>query len=66
MDPLAVITILAARGVSDAARSALPDAPVVISAGREATAVRSRAALAGALHRLADIVAPPRATICAQ
>lgn len=66
MDPMAVLTVLSARGGSGVARSALPDAPVAITAERGVPAgVRTRAVVAVGLRRLADLVAPPRATVCA-
>jgi hypothetical protein len=65
MDPMAIMTILSARGTAGEAHSALPDAPVV-PASDVPTTVRARAALATGLHRLGDIVAPPRATVCVE
>jgi hypothetical protein len=67
MDPMAIMTILSARGTAGEAHSALPDAPVVPASERDVpTTVRARAALATGLHRLGDIVAPPRATVCVE
>lgn len=67
MDPMAVLTVLSARGVTDSARSALPDAPVVIEPEHDVTTIlRTRAALAAGLRRLAELVAPPRTTVCAE
>jgi hypothetical protein len=67
MDPMAIMTILSARGASNEAHSALPNAPVVTEVEAPAVArVRARAAIAAGLHRLADVVAPPRATVCAE
>ena len=64
MDPLAIMTIVANRAVAGEAWSALPDAPVVEVDERERVSVRTRAAAAAALRRLADAVAPPT-TACA-
>jgi hypothetical protein len=56
MDTLAVSMIIAQRGNTDFALSALPNAPVVDDA--DPHAVRIRAGLAGLLGRLATVVAP--------
>lgn len=65
MDPLAIMTILSNRAVTSQAHSALPDAPVVPVADRTPVHVRARAAAAGVLHRLGNLVAPPpRQTVC--
>jgi hypothetical protein len=55
---------MSTRALSSA-RSALPDAPVVVTGERHRRAtVRTRAALAASMRRLADAVAPPPATVC--
>jgi hypothetical protein len=65
MDPLAIMAHLSNRAVTSQAHSALPDAPVVPIVDRTPLHVRARAAAAGALHRLGDLVAPPRRqTVC--
>jgi hypothetical protein len=67
MDSTAMMTILATRAAAGEAQSALPDAPVVADVERDvATAFRTRAVIAAALHRLGDVVAPPRAAVCAE
>ena len=66
MEPLAIMMIGSSARLADGARSALPDAPVVADAPRVGAALRSRAAAASALRRLADAVAPPARTRCAQ
>jgi hypothetical protein len=57
------MAVLSTRRASDLAHSALPDAPIVITAERDAS--RTRTALATRLRRLADFVAPPPPTVCA-
>jgi hypothetical protein len=65
MEPLAIMTVLSSRAMTEGAYSALPDAPVVPMKERTPARVRSRAAAAAVLHRLADAVAPPaRPTVC--
>lgn len=58
MEPLGMITVLSTATLAEQARSALPQAPVVVSAEREPATTRTRAAAAGVLRRLADAVAP--------
>jgi hypothetical protein len=55
--PLALIM---ASGLSQEARSALPDAPVVPHVDRVPRLSRTRKAVARGLRHLADVVAPPR------
>ena len=55
--PLALIM---ASGLSQEARSALPNAPVVPHVDKVPRLSRTRKAVAGGLRRLADVVAPPR------
>jgi hypothetical protein len=57
MNPTDIIGFMTAhRALSTEARSALPDAPVVLPAQRHAG--RSRVALAAVLRRFADTLAP--------
>jgi hypothetical protein len=65
MEPLSMMTGMSVRALSEEARSALPDAPVVAGVERTPATVRVREAAAATLHRLADVVAPRRATVCA-
>lgn len=66
MDPLAIMTVVSNRAMRAEAHSALPDAPVVEVDERAPVIVRTRAAAAGALRRVADAVAPPAPqTLCA-
>jgi hypothetical protein len=60
MDSLPLAMLLISRNPRSIARSALPDAPVVTERPRHrsAVAVRSRAALARGLYRVATAVAP--------
>ena len=60
MDSLAYAMIISRRAAARSALSALPDAPVVPDRAPRAAvlAVRSRAALATGLERLATAVAP--------
>ncbi len=58
MDPLQTGTLVTTFLGAGDARSALPGAPTVQPADPAWAAVRTRGALAGALHRLADAVAP--------
>jgi hypothetical protein len=58
MDPLQTGTLVTTFLGSGEAHSALPGAPTVLSADEGQVAVRARGAVAGALHRLADAVAP--------
>jgi hypothetical protein len=60
MDSLPLAMLLASRSGRSIARSALPDAPVVPERPRHRSpvAVRSRAALARGLYRVATAVAP--------
>jgi hypothetical protein len=63
MDSLAVAMITAQQASADSAygpRSALPNAPVVPHVDHVPVA-RMRRTVAGALRKLADAVAPPRA-----
>jgi hypothetical protein len=66
MDPLHM-NLLSSTLHNDLARSALPNAPVVIDS--ESRVARGRSAAAGLLRRLADVVAPdaqtPRPTLTA-
>ena len=65
MESLAITAVVSNRAMTEAAHSALPDAPVVPMNDRVPARIRSRAAAAGVLHRLADAVAPPaRPTMC--
>ena len=66
MDPLAIMAVVSNRATTHLAHSALPDAPVVPDDVRVPARVRTRAAAATLLHRLADAVAPPaRHVVCA-
>lgn len=61
MDNLPIAMIIAQDAVSREVTSALPDAPVVpyvAPARRRPRTFRTRSALAGALQRAADAVAP--------
>jgi hypothetical protein len=58
MDPLQTGVLVTTFLDSGDAFSALPDAPIVPAADRSPVAARTRGALSGALHRLADAVAP--------
>ena len=60
MDQTAATLIIAARPTSVEAFSALPDAPVVPHVEPAQRVRRTRAATAAVLHRLGDVVAPPR------
>ncbi len=65
MDSLAAALVLsqrlmAERRMSLEAFSALPDAPVVPYVEPAPRVRRTRAATAAVLHRLGDVVAPPR------
>jgi hypothetical protein len=60
MDHLTVTQILSCRRTDLEAFSALPDAPVVPHVEPAARARRTRSATAAVLHRLGDVVAPPR------
>jgi hypothetical protein len=67
MDSLAVAMITAQQASIDSAygpRSALPNAPVVAHVDRVPVAW-TRRTVAGALRKLADVVAPPLASGCA-
>lgn len=66
MEPLAMMTGLSVRALSGEAHSALPDAPIVVDVETTPATVRVRAVAAATLHRLAEVVAPPRATVCAE
>jgi hypothetical protein len=60
MDSLAIMAIISNRATTDLAHSALPEAPIVpVAEKRVRASVRTRAALATLLRRLADAVAPP-------
>jgi hypothetical protein len=59
MDSLTTPFVLSVRAINHEARSALPDAPVVAEAARAPVVPRARTAVAGALRRLAEVVAPP-------
>lgn len=61
MDALTTGFILSARVINQEAKSALPDAPVVPDVARAPVAPHARKAVAGALRRLAELVAPPLA-----
>jgi len=58
MDLLAIAMIMAQRASADAAGSALPNAPIVPYLEKAPVAPRTRQTLAGALRRMADVVAP--------
>jgi hypothetical protein len=58
MDSMTIAMIMASRANAQEARSALPDAPVVPHIDTVPVA-RTRRTVAGALRRLADVVAPP-------
>jgi|tagenome__1003787_1003787.scaffolds.fasta_scaffold19749842_1 hypothetical protein len=60
MNSLPIAMIMWHRNTSGEAFSALPNAPVVEHVEPVRPLIRSRAAAAGALYRLADVVAPPR------
>jgi hypothetical protein len=62
MEPLALLATGWAQNWNGAARSALPNAPVLIEVDRAPATARTRAAAASALRRLADLVAPPART----
>jgi hypothetical protein len=64
MDPLQIAVISNQHAPTGVAWSALPDAPVVPPIERFRAVVNGRTAVAGALHRLADVVAPPRPAPC--
>ena len=68
MDALQYLAIAGAQR-ADVAFSALPDAPTVPFVDGPRRVRRARAALSGALHTLADNVAPtpapPRRVVCA-
>lgn len=58
MDHLQIGTLITNHAHPVEALSARPDAPVVPHVERPATAAATRTRVAGALHRLADAVAP--------
>jgi hypothetical protein len=58
MEPLQAAVLLANRNHRWRAWSALPDAPTLAPAPTSLRVARTRAALAGALHRAAEVVAP--------
>ena len=60
MDYLPFALIMSSRFMSAEAFSALPDAPVVAHVEPVPRVRRTRAATAAVLHRLGDVVAPPR------
>jgi len=60
MNSLPLATIVWHRNTSAEAFSALPDAPVVEHVEPVRRLARPRAAAAGVLYRLGDLIAPPR------
>ena len=60
MDHLAAALLMSHRFTSAEVFSALPDAPVVPHVEPVPRVRRTRAATAAVLHRLGDVVAPPR------
>jgi hypothetical protein len=62
MDAQIIGFMTAHRAMVAEARSAMPDAPVVIERERTPRAGPARASLARGLHRLADALAPAAAT----
>jgi hypothetical protein len=54
------MALIVASGLSQEARSALPNAPVVAHVDRVSMFPRTRKAVAGGLRYVADVVAPAR------
>jgi hypothetical protein len=63
MDPLQTSILIITYTDASGAHSALPGAPVVPYRERRPHAAASRVRIAGALHRLADAVAPRPAAV---
>ena len=71
MHTLAVALIASKQAMTEGARSALPDAPVVPYVDKAPPAWRTRETIAGGLRHLADVVASPLVarrtnTLCAE
>lgn len=71
MDTLVVALIESKQAMTEGARSALPDAPVVPYVEKAPVGWRTRATVAGALRHVADVVASPLVarrinTLCAE
>ena len=71
MHSLAAALIASKQAMTEGARSALPDAPVVPYVEKPPTGWHARETVAGALHHLADVVASPLVarrinTLCAE
>ena len=60
MYSMAIALILVSQQARDEAGSALPHAPVVPHVDKVSVVHRTRAGVASALRRTADVVAPPR------